>query len=147
MDRWRSRCAERGLRQAGCVSVRPAAGCLRLQSFVCCGPTSPQIWPGLSSAGLEARRAGRDGINGVRLRVVNLHSARSSVLSGRRGGDDIRFMAGAAGGQRPIVWVSWLSDCDAPIPPIDDFGPAVVFQAAFVTSRALFSALDQQHAV
>ena len=67
LARWRSRCAERGLRQAGCVAARPAAGCSRLQSFICCGPTIPQVWPGMSSAGLEARRAGTDGIHGVRL--------------------------------------------------------------------------------
>ena len=96
--RWRSRCAEHGLRQAGCVAARPAAGCSKLQSSGCCGPTFPQVWPGMSSAGLEARRAGTDGIHCVRLRVVNLHSARSSALSGRRGSGDIRFMVR---GERP----------------------------------------------
>ncbi len=40
----------------------------------------------------------RDGIRGVRLRVVNLHSACSSALSGRRGSGEIRFMVG---GGRP----------------------------------------------
>ena len=86
------------MRHAGCVAARPAGGCSRLQSFICCGSTIPQIWPGLSSADLEARRAGTVSIHGVRLRVVNLHSARSSVMSGRRGSSDIRFMAG---GGRP----------------------------------------------
>ncbi len=67
LARWRSRCAERGLRQAGRVAARPAAGCPRLQSSICCGPTIPQVWPGMSSVGLKARRAGTDGIHGVRL--------------------------------------------------------------------------------
>ena len=66
LARWRSRCAERGLRQAGCVAARPAAGCSRLRSFICCRPTSPQVWPGMSSADLEDRRAGTDGIHGIR---------------------------------------------------------------------------------
>ena len=65
--RWRSRCAERGLRQADCVAARPAAGCSRLRSFICCRPTIPQVWPGMSSAGLKARRAGTDGIHGILL--------------------------------------------------------------------------------
>ena len=51
-----------------------------------------------SSAGLAGhvkrrpQSPGTDGIHGVRLRGVNLHSARSSALSGRRGSGDIRFM-------------------------------------------------------
>ena len=53
--RWRSRCAERGLRQADCVAARPAAECWRLQSSSCCGPTIPQVWPGLSSGDLKAQ--------------------------------------------------------------------------------------------
>ena len=84
MARWRSRCAERGLRQASGVAARSAAGCLRLQSFICCGSNIPQVWPGMSSAGLEARRAGMDGIH--------------SVLGGRRGSGENRFMVG---GGRP----------------------------------------------
>ena len=57
-----------------------------------------------NSAGLaghvkrQPRSPGADGIHGVRLRVVNLHSARSSALSGRRGSGDIRFMVR---GERP----------------------------------------------
>ena len=82
--RRRYRCAERGLRQAGCVAARPAAGCSRRQSFICCGPTIPQVWPGMSSAGLEVRRAGAEGMR--------------SVLSGRRGSGEIRF---TIGGGRP----------------------------------------------
>ena len=74
LARWRSRCAERGLRQAGRVAARPAAGCSRLQSSICCRPTIPQVWPGMSSAGLEARRAGTDGIHGVRLLLGNERS-------------------------------------------------------------------------
>ena len=58
---------KRWLRQADCVAARPAAGCSRLQSFIYCGPTIPQVWPDMSSADLEARRAGTDGIHGVRL--------------------------------------------------------------------------------
>ena len=57
-----------------------------------------------SSAGLAGhvkrrpQSPGTDGIHGVRLRGVNLHSARSSALSGRRGSGDIRFMVR---GERP----------------------------------------------
>ena len=76
--RWRSRCAERGLRQASRVGARPAAGCSKLQSFIRCGRTIPQVWPGMSSTGIEARRAEADGIH--------------SALSGRRGSSEIRFM-------------------------------------------------------
>ena len=86
----------------------------------------------MSSAGLEACRAGTDGIR--------------SVLSGRRGSDEIRFMVG--GGRPKADHVGfWLSDCGAKIPSIDDFGPAVVFQAAFAASSALVSAFDQRHPV
>ena len=117
------------MRQAGCVAACPAAGCSRLQSFICCGPTIPQVWSGIPSAGLEARRAGTDGIH--------------SVLSGRRGSDEIRFMVG---GGRPKAdhMGFWLSDCGATVPSIDDFGPAVVFQAAFAASSALVSVFDQR---
>ena len=89
LARWRSRCAERGLRQAGCVAARPAAGCSRLQSFICCRPTIPQVWPGMSSAGLEARRAGTNGIHGVRLLLG---------IERSKGSGEIRFMVG---GGRP----------------------------------------------
>ena len=91
------------MRQAGCVAARPAAGCSRLQSFIRCGPKIPQVWPGMSSDGLEARRAETDGIHGVLPRVVNLHSVRSSALNGRRESGKIRFMVGVSG-QRPIMW-------------------------------------------
>ena len=74
LARWRSRGAERGLRQAGCVATDPAAGCSRLQSFICCGPASPQVWPGMSSTDLEVRRAGTVGIHGVRLLLGNERS-------------------------------------------------------------------------
>ncbi len=100
--RWRSRCAERGLRQADCVAARPAAGCSSLQSFICFGLASPQVRPGMSSAGLEARRAGTDGIH--------------SVVSGRRGSGEVRFMVGGGGGQRPIMWVSWDVNLHANMP-------------------------------
>ena len=62
------------MRQADCVAARPAAGCSRLQSFICCRPTIPQVWPGMSSAGLKARRAGTGGIHGVRLLLGNERS-------------------------------------------------------------------------
>lgn len=39
--------------------------------------------------------------------------------------------------------IFWLSYCGAAFSPIDDFGPAVAFQAAFAASRALVSAFDQ----
>ena len=71
---WRSHCAERGLHQAGCVAARPAAGCSRLQSFICCRPTIPQVWPDMSSADLEDRRAGTDGIHGILLLLGNERS-------------------------------------------------------------------------
>ena len=87
LARRRSRCAERGLRQAGCVAARPAAGCSRLQSFICCGPTIPQVWQGMSSAGLEARRTGTVGIHGVRLLLCNERSKgkRRDPFHGRGG--------------------------------------------------------------
>ena len=48
-----------------CVAARLAAGCSRLQPFICCGPTIPQVWLGMSSAGLEDRRAGAGGMHSV----------------------------------------------------------------------------------
>ena len=47
---------------------------------------------------------GTYGIHGVRLRGVNLHSARSSALSGRREAATSVSWYGASG-QRPIKWV------------------------------------------
>ena len=52
-------------------------------------------------AGLVKRRLRSpetDDVHGVRLRVITLHSSRSSALSGRRGSGDIRFMVQ---GERP----------------------------------------------
>ena len=84
---WRSRCSARGLRQAGRVAARPAAGCSRLQSFICCGPTVPQVWTGMSSAGLKARRVGTDGTHGVRPLLGNERSKgkRQNPFHGRGG--------------------------------------------------------------
>ena len=63
-----------------------------------------RLWRTDSSADLAGpvkrrpQSPGTDGIHGVRLRGVNLHSACSSALSGRRGSGDIRFMVR---GERP----------------------------------------------
>ena len=84
--RWRSRCAKRGLRQAGCVAARPAAGCSRLQSFICCGPTIPQVWPAWQAPASKPAALGR---------TAFMVSGCSSVLSGRRGSGEIRFMVGS----------------------------------------------------
>ena len=33
--------------------------------------------------------------------------------------------------------ISWLSDCSAPIPPIDDFGPAVIFPSGICDEQSV----------
>ena len=43
----------RGLRQAGCVTACPAAGCSLPWSFICCVPISPQVRSGMSNAGVD----------------------------------------------------------------------------------------------
>ena len=35
------------------------------------------------------------------------------------------------------MWVFWLNDCGAAIPPIDDFRATVVFETAFDGGRAV----------
>ena len=84
----------------------------------------------MSSAGTDARRAGTDGIH--------------SVLSGQRRSGEIRFVVG---GGRPKADHAGLlvKRLRATVPSIDDFVPAVVFQAAFAASSALASAFDRWH--
>ena len=41
---------------------RPSGGRMfEAESFICCGPTIPQVWSGMSCAGLEDRRTGAGG--------------------------------------------------------------------------------------